>query len=161
MALDSVKIIAGVQWSLSKTTTGYAAAKQSDKHSVQASPAVATFDHLYSVSYPILAAGTQVVDLYAAYTDLAGNSISADTKANAVLVEVSGASGQITWEADATNGLSWFLSGTSPTLTIPASGFFLFYQPSAQVVSNTAKRILITNTGGVTLTVKLTFLKGT
>jgi hypothetical protein len=48
----------------------------------------------------------------------------------------------------ATNGLTWFLGGTSPTLTVKAGGFFLVGDGSAFTVSGSAKTIKITNASG-------------
>jgi hypothetical protein len=58
-------------------------------------------------------------------------------------------------EPGATDPLNWFFSGTTPALSGGAGASFLFADPTAVTISNTAKNIKITNTGGDTLTYNL------
>ncbi|NBW14043.1 MAG: hypothetical protein EBR82_39200, partial [Caulobacteraceae bacterium] len=64
------------------------------------------------------------------------------------------------YEPGASNGLTWFLSGTTPAVTVQAGGFFLIGDGTYGTVSGSAKNIKITNVGAVSGTYEIALIGG-
>lgn len=159
MAATSVGITAALSWALEKTVTGFDKAKQKGQVSYTPAPAVATYNAVFAAEYTILAAGTQAVDFYS-FTDLVGNAVTA-TKIYGVLVTVTGTNAAVKIETHGTNGLVWFFGGTTPSITVPAGGCFLFSEGGTEALSATVRQWLLTNTGSGTATVTVAAICGT
>jgi len=165
MSLSSRSLTAGINWDLRKTNGTYATAKNKDRHTF--SPTLpAGQNQLQSNEYTLTTSATQTIDLYATFTDLAGNAGLQATKVYGFLITVVGTNGGLTIEPGASNALTWFFGGTAPTVTIPyglaaAPGCLMFFQPTAQVLDATHRNLKFTNTSGsASITFKITFLLG-
>jgi hypothetical protein len=164
MPLENVSLRAAVDWTLKKTNTGFdSTAHGPTSKSFGLVPAVATFQYLGGVRYTVAGGGNQVVDLSAisSANSFTGESATL-TKIIGLLVLPTGSGVKV--EPHTTDGLSWFFSGTTPAVTVPADGCFFFAQPAAQTMSGTSKNFKFSNTaggGGATLTLDLVFLGGT
>jgi hypothetical protein len=88
-------------------------------------------------------------------TDLLGNSIAL---ARIFAVAITSSAGTVVYAPGASNGLEWFLGGTSPTISIPAGAGFIFTTPTFQAVSGTDKTLTLSSSAGATY--KIAFLGG-
>jgi hypothetical protein len=158
MSLTAAQIAASVTWATSKTITGFASTKQ-DQQSIGNTITydVTTFNQEFAAQYTIAAAGTRTIDL-TSFTNALGESVTL-SKVAAIIVVASGSSVKV--EPGASNPLTWFFGGTTPSITVPSGGEFLFAQGTAQTVNSTYKTLLFTNTGGSTLTLTVVIIGGT
>lgn len=159
MALNSANSTIKIGWDQYKSLTGFNSLNQAaDSVSLTlngvltgATPVNMVFFEQRTLS----AAGSQVYDMSTGLTDVFGTAINL-SRINAIVVVST--SGETIYEPDTTNGLEWFLSGTTPKITIPAGAGFLFTTPTHQVVSGTDKRIKLSSTAGSTY--KIAFYGG-
>jgi hypothetical protein len=159
MALTSASTRLAISWEQYKTITGFNNLQQGpDSVALSVSPALtggSACNIVYFEQRTLAAAGSYVYDFSTGLTDANGTAINLS---RIFAVAVSSTSGITLYEPDATNGLEWFLSGTSPVVTIPAGAGFIFTTPTAQTVDGTNKRIKLSSTAGSTY--KIAFLGG-
>jgi hypothetical protein len=159
MALNSANASIKIGWDQYKTLTGFNSVTQSQDSVALNLSAVLTgatpVNIVYFEQRTLSAAGSQIYDMSTGLTDALGTAINL-SRINAIVVVST--SGETIYEPETTNGLEWFLSGTTPKITIPAGGGFLFMTPTHQVVSGTDKRIKLSSTAGSTY--KIAFYGG-
>lgn len=158
MSLTAVEIAASIVWKMEKTNTGFKPTTHGpETKSFALQPAVATYNQIYVAQHTLGAAASVTIDLQS-FTALDSTSVTL-TKALAVFLTVTGSGVKI--EPGASNPLTWFFSGTTPAVTIPAGGLFVFAQPTTQTVSAGAKTLKLTEVGGGTAVVQIEILGGT
>lgn len=121
---------------------------------------VSTFNQAFAAQYAITSSGSQTIDL-TSLTNLVSESFSFG---HALTIIVTTTGGQITLSPGASNPLTWFFGGTSPTITITAGGMFCYSEPvtgPGTVVSSSHKTLTLTNNGGTTSTVTIGILGST
>lgn len=159
MALNSASVIGSLSWTQSKTNSGFANTVQGmDSIAASVSPSLTgatPANVIFAEQRTLTAAGTQTYDLQS-MTDFLNQSLVM-TRAYAIMISCS--AGQVTLQQGASNPLAWPLSGTAPALVVPANGFFVLGQTTAQAVSGSAKTIKVT-AGGSGATYKITILGG-
>lgn len=159
MALTSASARIALSWEQYKAITGFDNVVQGqDSVALSVAPAltgVSACNIVYFEQRTLSAAGSQVYDFSTGLTDALGTAINLSRVFGVV---VSSTSGITVYEPDATNGLEWFLSGTSPQITIPAGAGFLFITPTHATVDGTNKRIKLSSSAGSTY--QIAFLGG-
>lgn len=142
MSVDISSVIAEIGWTQSKTNGDFSKTRQGpDKLSKTLAPNTTTYNRIYATSGTLAASASVTIDLQTA-TDYLGQTLAL-TKVIAVMLAATTTDMQ--YSPGATNGLTWFLGGTSPTVSVKAGGFFLVGDGSAFTVSGTAKTITVTN----------------
>lgn len=160
MAVSRWTLKAELGWVQSTDNDPFADSKQGpDKIDFSPTIVAATFSEVFAKRYVIAASGNQTIDLFAAFTNLLGASVS-PTKVCGLIMKASGTGAIAVLEPGGSNPLPWPLQGTAPELTIPAGGVFLFYQPWTQVIDATNRNLLITETGAAELTLDVGFIVG-
>ena len=159
MPLTLSNINAEIGWTQTKSTTGYGSVKQGpSKLSGTLAPAVATYNELLAVQGTLAASASTTIDLYS-ITNLFGEAKTL-TKGIALMVKATTTGMKI--EPGASNPITWFFGGTSPSISIKAGGFFLLGDGSAATLSATDRNLKITNlSGSTTGTYDIVFLGGT
>jgi len=154
MSLERVNLTINLAWLLSKTNTGFVDSEQgpdSKGFSLQGLD-VAIQNQLFAAKYTVLASGTQVIDL-STFTNLVSQATGLTSVLTLFLLPT-GTNAICKLEPGASNPLTWFFSGTTPAISIPAGGTFVFSNPgtgTGQTVDGTHKNLLVTNTGAGTL----------
>lgn len=155
MPLSSGEMRAGFAYKLSKPNPGFSPAV-STKTKAKRIPFGTAYDQVFTARYTIAAAGTQVIDL-SSFTNEVGEAVTG-TLAVGILYLPTGSTSKV--EADGTNGLMWFCTGTTPAVPVADGGFFAYGEPTGTTIDATHKRLKITNTGGTSLTADvLVFVK--
>lgn len=145
MSVDISGVVGEINWSQSKTNDLFVKTKQGpDKISGSLTPSTTIYNRIYAVSGTLAASASTTIDLQGV-TDYLAQSLTL-TKIVAIMVKAT--TTDMIYSPGASNGLTWFLGGTTPTITIRAGGFFLIGDGSAFTVSGTAKTIKITNASG-------------
>lgn len=159
MALNTANTILSLSWDQQKTLTGFNVLGQGpDAVSLSVAPALTGANPaniVFAEQRTLAASGSYTYDLSTGLSDFLGTSIAL---ARIFSVIVTCSSGTVVFAPGATNGLEWFLGGTSPTITIPAGAGFLFTTPTHQAVSGTDKTITLSSSAGATY--KIAFLGG-
>lgn len=159
----SALIRASLSWEQSSTNTGFNSTTQKGDVSVSLAPSTSTYNEVFAASYTLAAAGTQTVDLYS-ITNLLNQSKTI-TKLIGLIIKATATvtGGVLKLENGASNPLLWPLaSGDALSVTVGTAGaVLLFAQGTTHTVSNTAKTLLLTNTGTQTITVLVAALVGT
>lgn len=161
---NSLIVTGSVAWKQTSDVTGFTSAMQGpETKSLQVLPSAATFTQVQLSQFTLAAAATATIDLYS-FVNAFGATVTC-TKAASLLIKATGNGGQLKIELGASNPFSWFLSGTTPaiTLTCGSNGcMFLVHDGATNggTVSNTAKTIKISNPGSATITVTLVALEG-
>jgi hypothetical protein len=159
MALDFANIGISAAWQQRKTNTGYQDTVQGpDGLSLNASLTVGSSaaNSIYVAQGTLAASASTTIDLFS-FTDQLGQSVSM-VRVYSMVVKTADAALKV--EPGATNPLTWFFGGTTPSITIPSNGGFGFTQPTAATVSSTVRNIKLTNTGAVTLTYNIAIIGG-
>lgn len=159
MPLTLSNVNAEIGWTQTKANTGFTTVKQGpDKLVGTLSPAVATYNELLAVQGTLAASASATIDLYS-ITNLLGEAKTL-TKGVAIMVKATTTSMKI--EPGASNPITWFFGGTTPSITIKAGGFFLLGDGGTATLSATDRNLKITNlSGSVSGTYDLVFLGGT
>ncbi len=152
MALNSASTSMSLSWAQELATSGYNPVTQGpDSLSLSISPALTGSNPanvLYTETRTLSASGSYTYDFNnGSLSTLLGQAL---TMTRVFSIAISCSSGTIVYQPGATNGLEWFLGGTSPTITIPAGAGFLFSTPTHQVVSGTDKTITVSSAAGAT-----------
>ena len=159
MALNSAGTLMNLVWDQQKSLTGFNPLSQgSDAVSLSVNPALTGSNPaniVFAEQRTLAAAGSYTYDMTTGLTDFLGTAINL-TRIFAVIITSS--SGTVVYQPGASNGLEWFLGGTSPTISIPAGAGFLFSTPTHQTVSGTDKTITLSSVAGATY--KIAFLGG-
>lgn len=157
MSVDNSAVVGQINWTQSKVNSGYTKTKQGpDQLSVSLSPDTTTYNRIYAVSGTLAASASVTIDLQGV-TDYLGQSL---TLTKIIAIQLSAEGSTMKYEPGASNGLSWFLSGTSPAISIRSGGFFLVGDGTFGVVSGSAKTITVTNTGATSGTYNLALIGG-
>ena len=158
MPLTLSNINAEIGWTQTKATT-YGSVKQGPaKLSASLAPSVTTFNELLAVQGTLAASANTTIDLYS-ITNLLGDAKTL-TKAIALMVKATTTGMKI--EPGASNPLTWFFGGTSPSISIKAGGFMLLGDGAVFTLSATDRNLKITNlSGSVTGTYDVVLLGGT
>lgn len=163
MALTSVGLQASLRWKQFRAgSTGYGDLTQGDdsKGFNLNGVSTTTFNQLYTASFTLAAAASTTVDLQNVVT-LVYETI-AFTKVLSLMVLPVGS--ECTLSPGAADPLTWFLTGTTPAVVIPAGGLFMFSLPSTstgQTVDATHKTLKLLNSGATSLTVSITVIGST
>ena len=162
MPIQQVNLNIMSQWIMSRTNTGFATtvAGPDSINFTLTGINTTTFNQLAPLQYTILTTASQTVDLSA----LVNTVYESFGLLHALTIVVSPVGSSVTIAPGASNGLTWWFGGTTPTITVPAGGFFCFSEPVAgpgHVVDATHKTLLFTNNGGTTLTLSLLVIGST
>jgi len=163
MTLSRSRINCTVTWTDTVANTPFADSVQGED-SIQflVEPPTSLYNYAYLGSYTIAASGTQVLDFRSfsslnrvavTGTGILGLMLSASNEDDP---QVTGAKLRV--EADATNGLAWFLGGTTPYLEVEVglTGALLTVMAGVvKTVDATHRRLLLTNSGTVAMTVQV------
>jgi hypothetical protein len=151
MALTSASTRMSISWEQYKTITGFNNIQQGqDSLALSVSPSltgVSACNITFFEERTLAAAGSYVYDFSTGLTDAFGTAINLS---RIFAIAISSTAGITVYEPDTTNGLEWFLSGTTPKITIPQGGAFFYTAPTHQVVSGTDKRLKLSSTAGST-----------
>lgn len=157
MSVDISTVVGQISWTQSKANTGYTKTKQGpDQISVSLAPDTTTYNRIYATSGTLAASASVTIDLQGV-TDYLGQSL---TLTKIIAIQLTATGSTMKYEPGATNGLTWFLSGTSPAITVRDGGFFLVGDGTYGTVNGTAKTITITNTGAVSGSYGLALIGG-
>lgn len=150
MSLDRVSLNINLAWLMSKTNTGFGDTSEGPDSKAWSTSGidVAVQNELYAQKYTIAASGTQTMDL-SSFTNLLNQSKTLTSVLSLFLLPT-GTNAICKLEPGAANPLTWFFSGTTPAISIPTGGVFVFSNPgtgTGQTVDGTHKNLLVTNTG--------------
>lgn len=159
MALTLSNVAAEIGWTQSTSITGFQPRRQgNDKLQASLSPDVTVFNELFAVQGTLTASSNTTIDLYS-ITNLLGE---AKTLTKGIAIMLTATTTGMKYEPGATNPLTWFLSGTTPAISVQAGGFFIVGDGSVTTLSATVRNIKITNlSGSTTGTYRIAFLGGT
>lgn len=150
----SLRVGASIAWELEKTVSGFQSAKQGpDSLSFAVTPSAATYNEVLLATGAIAAAANVVID-FRTFNDAFG-AAKTGTGVLGFLLKATGNTGILKIEPGATDPLTWFFGGTTPSISLNcgASGCaILLADGSSATVSATAKNIKLSNTGLVTIT---------
>ena len=159
MALNSASTSLSLSWDQQKTLTGFDSVSQGpDALSLSVSPNLTgtnPVNVVFAEQRTLAASGSYTQDMSTGLTDFLGNSIAL---ARIFAIAISSSTGTVVYAPGASNGLEWFLGGTSPTISIPAGAGFIFTTPTFQAVSGTDKTLTLSSSAGATY--KIAFLGG-
>lgn len=157
MALTSSVITGKIQWSQTKSNPGFAPTKQGPDYIASSiAPPINTINEIFAENRVLAAAASHTYDL-TTIINFFGESVTF-TKARALHLAVQG--GQIALSPGASDPLTWFFGGTSPSITLPDGSFITIGGGSNATVSGTAKNLTITNTGATSATYQITIIGG-
>lgn len=161
---DSIQVRASIEANVSKAVTGFQNVTQAPELDVSYTPDTAVYQHALIAQYTLAAAATQVIDLYSLVSDVDGAVTI--TKFRGVLIEATASitGGQVRIERDATNGWAGLFDDATDkfTMSVGTEGCaFMWLNGATVVVSNTSKRVLLTNPGSQSVTVRVYFILGT
>lgn len=161
MPLTSGSLVSTASWTQTKTNTGRADVTQGPDSTVgTVTFTVATVNRVYTYPISIAASGTATIDLQAVTTLLGEADVW--TKVQGILLTVDSGGGNIKLEPGASNPLTWFLSGTTPAVTVKAGGFMALGDGTTFTVSASVKTLKLTNlSGSLTATGNLVLFGGT
>lgn len=160
---NSALVRGSISWEQSATNTGFNDTTQKGDISVSLTPSTTTYNEVFLARYSMAASGTQTVDLYSITTLL--NQAKTITKLIGLIIKATASvtGGVLKIENGGSNPLLWPLaSGDAMSVTVGTAGaVVLIAQGTTHTVSNTAKTLLLTNTGTQTITVLVGALVGT
>lgn len=157
MSLSACTITGNIAFAMSKAFTGFDDVKiATQTPGVKISPASTVANDAYVVETTLAASATTTIDLLA-ITNPFGESLT-PTKAVGLLLVPTGTGAICKVEPGASNGLVWGLAGTGPSMSVPAGGVLLFLEPVGTTIDSTHKTLKLTNTGSVTMTLKIVVL---
>jgi hypothetical protein len=159
MALNSASTSLSLSWDQQKTITGFNSISQGpDALSLSVSPNLTGTNPaniVFTEQRTLAAGGSYTYDMSTGLTDFLGTSIALT---RIFAIAVSSSAGTVVYAPGASNGLEWFLGGTSPTISIPAGAGFIFTTPTFQAVSGTDKTLTLSSSAGATY--RIAFLGG-
>lgn len=159
MALNSASTLMNLVWSQQKTFSGFNPVTQgNDAISLSVSPPLTGSNPaniVFAEQRTLAAAGSYTYDMTTGLTDFLGTAINLS---RIFAIAITSTSGIVVYQPGSSNGLEWFLGGTTPTITIPSGSGFLFTNPVHQAISGTDKTITISSSAGATY--KIAFLGG-
>ena len=163
MPLSTLQLAANVSVSLQKTVTGWPSITQGpDVIQWDLSDTdLSVFTQAYAAIHTINASGSTTIDLQS-FTNLATESVTL-TKALAMVVTVSGATGILKIQPGASNGLAaWFFGSTDGVILAHGDKLAIARDPTLTpvTVDGTHKTIKLENTGAATITVTIVIIGG-
>lgn len=161
MGLSTGYLTSTASWTQTKSTTGRVDLTQGpDSASSTVTFAVASVNRIYTYAISLAASGTATIDLQA-LTTLLGET-DAWTKVQGLLLTVDSGGGNIKLSQGASNPLTWFWGGTTPTITVQAGGFLALGDGTTATVDATHKTLKLTNlSSSLTATGTLVLFGGT
>ena len=162
MSLAQLTLKTGIIWQLSRVNAGGFQPTLQGIDSVQLTLSLGDFsgaDDAYITELSLAASANQTID-FSSFTDLAGNTVT-PTKVYAILVKPTGTGAVIQIAPGASNPLTWFFGGTTPTVSVPAGGAMLLMQTGPTTIDGTHKTLKFTNTGSGALLCDLVVITGT
>lgn len=161
MPLSNLSLDVKLSWLYEKTNTPFAKTKQGDDSiSFSSQPAVGTYQNVKLASLTIAAGANTTLDLYAAFTNLVGETTAVSTKLLGVVLKLTGTNAQLKIEPGAANPLTWLLAGTTPSLTFRAGGVVVLVDGTAFTLSATDRNWKLSNPGAGDLTLVYGFILG-
>ncbi len=160
---NSLTIGASMGWAQASANAGFDDSKQGPSTtSFTATPSATTYSEVYLAQFTI-AASANVTKNFNSFVNAFATTITA-TKILGILVKATGATGIMKIEpAPADNPLTWFLSGTTPAITLNCGTDgcgLMVCDGSAFTMSGTVKNWKISNTGAATITVTISAIVG-
>lgn len=151
------KIITG--WTLTKTNAGSTPTVTTGNYTILTAIDSAVLTESFILLPTVIAAGANIDINVNSFTDLAGNAATI-TKAATLFVKATGTSGgQLKIKPSTSNPLNWFLSGTTPAITLNVGTLGLcgiaIYDGVNATVSSGACQINISNPGSTAITVSV------
>jgi hypothetical protein len=159
MPLTKATYASKVSWTVTNTPAGFRAASQSDSVSYSSRLDTTLVKNALAGSVTLAAGASLTVDLFAAFTDLAGGSFSA-TKVYGFELIALGENAKVKMEPGATDALTWFFAGTTPSLTVVAPGAASHLDGAHTTIDATHRNVKFTNTGSADLAMEFVFLVG-
>lgn len=141
-------------WELAKAVTGFDDASHEGAASFSAAPDAATWTQVQFGQFTLAAAASSSLDLRS-FTSALGESVTATGVLMAVFA-ATGDGGQLRLAPGASNGIDFWLGGTSPTLTLDCGAdgcVAVLGGGSSKTLSATKKTIDVSNPGSATITV--------
>ena len=164
MPLTSFTLDLNVGWQLQEAIANYQPLVQGPDGTQFSLDSVdlTTFTQLATATNTLAASATTTFDFFS-FTNLVTEA-TGFTKILALLIVASGDATAIAkLEPGASNPLTWFFGGTTPSISIPSGGIMLFslgVSGTPQVVDSTHRNMKLTNSGTGNLTVALIALGG-
>ncbi len=152
-------VSASVSWTLRSTSGAYTATSGPNSHDYSVAPDAATYTEILVTSFTVAASGSHSLDLLA-FTSLLNQTIAA-TGVRWLLIKATGNTGKMTLAPGASNGINFWLAGTTPTLTLdcgPDGCAVLLADGVPRTLDATHKTIDVSNPGSVTITVTVSAL---
>lgn len=153
MPLKQLTAQVAVSYQLDQTSTGFGTntLKFGKTHRLAPDPAV--HNAQYGAQLTIAAGGNTTLDL-TALTNQANEAANFTTPGvQGILLLPTGSS--VVLEPGGTNGLTWFLGGTTPSLTLDSGDVFYLGKAVATTVNSTHKTLKLSNPGGSPLTLNI------
>jgi hypothetical protein len=162
MSLTGSQISFNTQWTQAKDQSPFEDTTQSDSVALAVVPDTSVMNRVFLGSATLAANANTTFDLYS-FTDLVGNVTTA-TKARGLAITATGSGGIMKLEPGASNPATWFLSGTTPAISLncgtDGTGICL-YDGSSFTLSATIRNMKVSNTGNASIDVKFYALLGT
>ncbi len=160
---NSLTVAASVGWTQSASNSPFAETKQGpDSLAFSATPSATTYGEVLLHRTTIAAAANETVD-FRSFTNKLNQSVTA-TKVVGWLIKATGATGQLKIEPGASDPLSWFLSGTTPALTLSCGTdgcCIMVMDGAAATIDATTRNVKFSNPGAATITLTIAALVGT
>jgi len=151
--VNSASTSMNLSWSQQKTTSGFTAVSQGpDSMSLSVSPSLTgltPMNIIFSETRTLAASGSKTYDFTTAGSlyDLIGQPLNLSRVFSVGLVSTTGT---IVFGPGASNGLEWFLGGTTPSITLTEGAGFLFTSGTPTTVSGTDKTLTVSSSAGAT-----------
>ena len=162
MPLTQSQINVTATWKQIKTNSAFSDTVQgSDNTGLSTNPSISTYNHVFLTDGTLAGSATTTLDLYS-FTNKVGEAVTA-TKLLGLLVKVTGSGSVLKVEPGATNPITKWFGGTTPSLSItPSSGtaVMALVDGTHTTLSTTARNLKLTNTGGSTATYEVYALVG-
>ncbi len=150
MSLSKIVCNVSSQWQYSRSNTGGFLNTTQGTDSLNWNLSginLSTWNQQYVTQLSLAGSGSTTLDL----TSLTNLVYESFTFAHVLMILVLPVGNSVTVEPGATNGLTWFFGGTTPSITIPSGGVFLFSAAAGatgQVVDSTHRTLTFVNASG-------------
>lgn len=151
--INSASTSFNMAWSQQKTTPGFLSVSQGpDSISLSVSPSLTgltPMNIVFSETRTLAASGSKTYDFTTAGAlyDLIGQPLNLSRVFSIGIYSTTGIS---VLSPGASNGLEWFMGGTSPTITIAEGAGFMFTSPAPATVDGTNKTLTVSSSAGCT-----------
>jgi hypothetical protein len=161
MSLANGRMTLTLGWLFEKAITDFETAKQGSD-SISFTTEIDGADYSIRVERVSLAAAATVThDLSAAFTELAGGTMT-PTAIIGMIAKVTGTTAILKIEPGATDPLTWFFGGATQSITVGTGGAFAYYDPDPETITaGSACEIKLTNTGAAAMVAYVGYVVGT